>query len=209
MTIGGMFFQLCLFACCSPHPSWQCPWFPHEFQCPGCLEGPEEHPLGLVVAEQGFIVKQALFRHSLAQCPFSLQRLQVSLLLLRSFGSGLALLKALDKGMDFGLGEGRRWCLGVLGMCSKRPLTHILGFFLPSFGEVANVGIGMSFVMKVGGSSSILHKSNLLEFIFQGSLHGDRRVVIHLSPLARRKAERMLEHSWLSQTPCVVRAWQQ
>ena len=81
MPVRGIYFQLCLVACCSPHPSWQCLWFLCEFPCPGHLEGPKEHPLGLVVLEQGFIAKQALFRHLLAQSPLSPQKLQVLLLL--------------------------------------------------------------------------------------------------------------------------------
>ena len=44
MPIRGMIFQLSLFARCSPHPSWQCPWFPHGFPHPEQCEGPEEHP---------------------------------------------------------------------------------------------------------------------------------------------------------------------
>ena len=52
-----------------------------KFLHPGHLEGPKECSLGLGVSEQGFIAKQALFGHSLAQCLFSLQRLQGSLLL--------------------------------------------------------------------------------------------------------------------------------
>ena len=47
-------------------------------------------------------------------------------------------------------------------MCSRRPLTHTLGFLVPSFSEVTNISIGQSFVIKVGGSSSMLHKLNLV-----------------------------------------------
>ena len=67
MPVGGINFQPCLYTCCHPHPSWQCLWFRFEFLHPGCHEGPKECLLGLAVLEQGFIVKQALFRHQLAQ----------------------------------------------------------------------------------------------------------------------------------------------
>ena len=79
-----IYYQPCLLACCSPCLSWQCLRFLHEFLHPGHCEGPKECPLGFAVLEQGFVAKQILFGHSLAQCPFSLQRLQVSLLLLCS-----------------------------------------------------------------------------------------------------------------------------
>ena len=67
------------------------------------------------------------------------------------------------------------------------PLTHTLGFLLPSFGMVTNVSIGKSFVAKVGGSSSMLHESNLLEFVFQGSLHGNERVVVHFIAISEEE----------------------
>ena len=116
MPMGGMFSLLCLFGCCSRHPSWWCPQFLCGFPHPGHLEGPEEHPLGLAVSEQGFVVKQALFRHSLAQCPFSPKDCKCDVAFVMWLGSGLIHLKMLNKGMNFGLGKGRRWCLGVLGV---------------------------------------------------------------------------------------------
>ena len=116
--------------------------------------------------------------------------------LIMQWKSGLALLNVLDKGIGFIAGEGRRQCLGVLGMCSRRPLSHTLGFLVPGFSKVTNITIGMSFSEEVGHSSSMLHESNLLELVFQGNLHSNK------------KAERMLEHCWWSQTPTVVRAWQ-
>ena len=51
MPVGGIYFQPCLFACCSPHRSWQCPQFLHEFPCPEHNEGPKERLLGLAVLE--------------------------------------------------------------------------------------------------------------------------------------------------------------
>ena len=118
---------------------------------------------------------------------------------------GLALLEALDKGINFGLGKGGRQCLGVLGVCRRRPLAHTLGFLVLSFGKVTDVAVGKSFAAEVGGSSSMLHKSILPEFIFQSSLHGGKGVAVHLILSMRRKAERMLKHSWWSQMPAVVR----
>ena len=44
------------------------------------------------------------------------------------------------------------------------------------FDKVTNISIGRSSAAEVGGSSSMLHESNLLEFIFQGNLHSNKRV---------------------------------
>ena len=68
MPVGGMFFQLFLFACCSPHSSWWGLQFLCGFPHPECLQGPKEYLLGLAVSEQGFSAKRALFGHLLAQC---------------------------------------------------------------------------------------------------------------------------------------------
>ena len=70
VLIRGLNFQPCLFTCCPPHPSWWCVQLPCEFPHPGCCVGPEECLLGLVVSEQGLVMKQALFGHLFAQCPF-------------------------------------------------------------------------------------------------------------------------------------------
>ena len=94
---------------------------------------------------------------------------------------GLALLEALDKGMNFSLGEGQRQCLGVLGVSGRRPLTHTLVC------KVADVIIDKSFAAEVGSSSSMLHKSNLLEFIFQSIHHGDKGVVVHLIAIGKEE----------------------
>ena len=51
VPVRGTNFQPCLFACCPPHPSWQCPQLPSGFPCPGHYKGPEEHGLGLVMLE--------------------------------------------------------------------------------------------------------------------------------------------------------------
>ena len=128
--------------------------------------------------------------------------------LVTQLGSGLALLKALDKGMDFGLGDGRRQFIGVLDVHGRRSLTHTLVFLVPGFGKVTNISIGKSFAAEVGHFSSMLHESNFLEFIFQGSLIVIRKWQYISSPLARRKVEMMLDLTWWSQTPDVVRAWQ-
>ena len=65
-------------------------------------------------------------------------------------------------------------------MCGRRPLGHTLGFLVLSFSKVADVSVGKSFTVEVGGSCSMLHESNLLEFIFQSSLHGNKGVAVHL-----------------------------
>ena len=104
--------------------------------------------------------------------------------------SGLALLEALDKGVGFVAGEGRRQCLGILGMCSRRPLIHTLGFLVLSFCKVPNISIGKSFAVVVGHSSSMLHQSNLLESIFQGNLHSNKRVVVQLVTISKEEGRK-------------------
>ena len=72
-------------------------------------------------------------------------------------------------------------------MCTRRPLAHTLGFLVLSFSKVAVVGIDKSFAVEVGSSSSMLHKSNLLEFIFQSSLHGYKGVAVHLIAVGKEE----------------------
>ena len=72
-------------------------------------------------------------------------------------------------------------------MCGRRPLAHTLGFLVPSYGKVTDVGIGKSFAAEVGDSSSMLHKSSLLEFIFHSSLHGNKGVLVHLITVGKEE----------------------
>ena len=117
---------------------------------------------------------------------------------------GQALLEVLDMSMTFGSRKGGRWFIDVFGMCGRRPLAHTLGFLVPSFGKVTDVSVGKSFAVEVGSSSGMLHKSNLLELIFESRTHGNKGVWYISLPLPRRKPDRMLEQSWWSQMPAVV-----
>ena len=128
--------------------------------------------------------------------------------LVMCLGSGLTLLKTLNKGMNFSLGKGRRWCLRVLGVCGGRPLTHTLVFLVPSFGKVTDVGIDKSFAAEVGGSCSNFMNLTFLSSSSRVAFMVMREWQYISSPLVRRKVERILDHSWWSQMPSVARAWQ-
>ena len=173
--MGGMFFQLCLFACCSPHPSSQCLQFLCEFPCPGQLEGSRRASIRLGGVRARLCCEACLVWTFVGPMSFLSTKVASVIALVVWLRGGLALLKA---GVCFVVGEGGRWCLGVLGICNRRPLTHTLGFLVLSFGKVTNIRVGKSFAAEVGHSSSMLHESNLLELIFQGNLHSNKRVAV-------------------------------
>ena len=100
-----MYFLPCLFASCPPFPSWQCLWLLHEFPCPGCCEGPEEHSLGLAVSEQAWLQSKSCSDIHSPNALFTTKVASVIALVLWTRG-GLALLEVLDKGMDFCLVKG-------------------------------------------------------------------------------------------------------
>ena len=72
-------------------------------------------------------------------------------------------------------------------MCGRRPLAYTLGFLVPSSCKVPDVSIDKSFAVEVGSSSGMLHKSNLLEFIFKSSLHVDKGVAVHLIAISEEE----------------------
>ena len=76
-------------------------------------------------------------------------------------------------------------CLPLPPPCLPLVLPVILTYmWLNNLGMITQshcYGIDKSFAVEVGSSSSMLHKSNLLEFIFQSSLHGYKGVAVLLA----------------------------
>ena len=52
------------------------------------------------------------------------------------------------------------------------------------------ISIGKSFAAEMGCSSSMLYESNLLEFIFQGNLHSNKRVVVQFIAIGEEEGEK-------------------
>ena len=129
----------------------------------------------------------SLFQTFIGPIPFLSAKVTSVVALAALLRSRWTLLKALNKGVDLVNGEGVRQCLGVPGMCGRRPLDHTLGFVVLSFVRSKNFSVGKSFVTEVGHTPSMLHKSNLLVLIFQGNLHSNKRVVVQFITIVKEE----------------------